>query len=278
MSAPGPPARLVTGELRAPASNFARAFLLLPRDRRRDLEILYAFCRAADDIADEPGLAEAERREALASWRAAFDDAGRCGLPEDLAGLIERRGLDTALCLALLDGVETDLAPAVRMATRADLDLYCHRVAGVVGRLCLPVFGAGPVRAADYAEMLGRALQRINILRDTAEDLRRGRIYFPLDEMAAEGLDAGNFATDQGRRQRYLEAFAAETGAALAGASAMAPAEDWEALRPARVMGALYDTLLAKMRRDGLRVTEKRYRLTAAEKALAVLRGAAGGQ
>lgn len=277
MNALGPPARLVSGAARARGSSFAPAFLLLARTRRRDLAVLYAFCRAADDVADAEGYSEAERREALAAWRAGFTSAHSEGLPEDLAELIRRRHLDTQLCLELLDGVETDLAPAVRMADRAALDLYCHRVAGVVGRLCLPVFGADPARAADYAETLGRALQRINILRDTADDVRRGRIYFPLDELAVEGLDAGSFSGDHRRRQRYLESFAAETGTLLSRAEEIRPVEDRAALRPARVMAAIYGALLAKMRDGGLRVMEERYRLTAAEKALAALRGAAGG-
>lgn len=273
MNALWPPARLVSGAARARGSSFAPAFLLLGRARRRDLTVLYAFCRAADDVADADGYSEAERQEALAAWRAGFTSADSEGLPEDLTELLRRRALDPRLCLELLDGVETDLAPAVRMPDRAALDLYCHRVAGVVGRLCLPVFGADPARAADYAETLGRALQRVNILRDTADDLRRGRIYFPLDELEAAGLDGGSFTSDHARRQRYLESFAAETDALLAKAEEVCPGKDRAALRPARVMASVYGALLAKMRGSGLRVMEERYRLTAAEKALAALRG-----
>jgi phytoene synthase len=274
----GPPTRLQTGAQPARGSSFAAAFLLLEPARRRDLGTLYAFCRAADNVADEPGHDAGTRRAALAEWRAGFHDPDLRGLPDDLAELVRRRGLDRAWGLALLDGVETDLAPAVRLATRDELDLYCHRVAGAVGRLCLPVFGADPGRAGDYAEALGRALQRINILRDAAEDLRRGRLYFPLDGLEAAGLDAETFARDERRRQDYLEAFAEEAQSALARAASLQPVEDRAALRPARVMAAVYAALLAKMRRDGLRVMEQRYRLTAVEKALAAVRGAAGGQ
>ena len=277
MSALGPPTRLVSGASPTRSSSFAPAFLLLGRARRRDLALLYAFCRAADDVADADGYPEGERRKALATWRAGFAGEDLGGLPDDLSELIRRRTLEPRLCLELLDGVETDLAPVVRMPDRAALDLYCHRVAGVVGRLCLPVFGADPARAADYAETLGRALQRINILRDTADDARRGRIYFPLEELEAAELDAGSFIGDRRRRQDYLESFAAETDALLAKAEELCPDEDRAALRPARVMASVYGALLAKMRDGGLRVMEERYRLTAAEKALAALRGAAGG-
>ena len=156
------------------------------------------------------------------------------------------------------------------MATRADLDLYCHRVAGTVGRLCLPIFGADPERAADYAETLGCALQYTNILRDTAPDLERGRIYYPLDELAVAGVES--FPQDA---RAYLVSFAAKTAALFDEAAAKSPPQDDRALRPARIMASVYRTLLRKMQRDGVRVTERRYRLSGPEKLLAVARALA---
>lgn len=267
-----PPAHLdAAAVLRASRSSFAPAFRLLPADRRLDLEILYAFCRLADDLADdEGGLTAPQRLEALMEWRGGFRDPALRGLPENLRQMMQRRGLDPALFLELLDGVATDLSPDVRMPTRADLDLYCHRVAGTVGLLCLPIFGANAARAAVYAEMLGRALQYTNILRDTAADLKRGRLYYPLDELAAAGVSAGNFSREDEKRQAYLQKFAAAASQLHAEAARLQPGEDRKALRPARLMGAVYAQLLGKMRRDGLRVMEKRYRLSAMEKITAL--------
>ena len=163
-----PPAHLEAAAIiRASNSSFVPAFWLLSADRRKDLETFYAFCRRVDDIADTEGHEQTDRYAALEAWRTAFRDPGLRGLPDNLRDLILRRGLDRGLFRDLLDGTATDLAAPVRMATRADLDLYCHRVAGTVGQLCLPIFGADPERAAAYAETLGRALQYTNILRDT---------------------------------------------------------------------------------------------------------------
>jgi phytoene/squalene synthetase len=267
----GPSAHLEAAAIvRASQSSFVPAFRLLPGDRRRDLETFYAFCRKADDLADLAGPAPAERSAALEAWRDGFRDAEMRGLPDRLRELIQRRALDRKLFLELLDGVATDLASSVRMATRADLDLYCHRVAGTVGRLCLPIFGADPTRAGPYAETLGRALQYTNILRDTAADLRRGRIYYPLDELASAGI-----ADFPHGAETYLSTFAAQTEKIFAQAASLAPAENARALRPARLMAALYRTTLRKMRRDGLRVTEKRYRLSKPEKLWAIVRALA---
>ena len=263
-----PPAHLEAAAIvRASKSSFVPAFRLLPADRRQDLETFYAFCRRADDIADAEGHEATDRYAALEAWRAAFRDSDLRGLPENLRELIVRRGLDRGFFLELLDGTATDLAALVRMATRADLDLYCHRVAGTVGRLCLPIFGADPERASAYAETLGRALQYTNILRDTKSDLARGRIYYPLDELSTAGV--ASFPRDA---QEYLFSFAEKTDALFDQAAAMFPAEDAKALRPARVMASIYRSLLGKMRRDGLHVNEKRYGLTTVEKIFAVAR------
>ena len=269
MNALFPPPQLdAAAVVRASRSSFVPAFRLLPPDRRQDLETLYAFCRSADDIADAEGYEPRERYAALEAWRAAFCEPDLQGLPDNLRELIARCGLDRRLFLELLDGTATDLAAPVRMATRADLDLYCHRVAGTVGQLCLPVFGADPRRAADYAETLGRALQYTNILRDTKSDLARGRIYYPLDELSAAGVAA--FPADA---HRYLVTFAERTDALFGQAAKMAPPGDAKALRPARVMAAVYRALLRKMCRDGLQVADKRYRLTKIEKLRAVVGG-----
>lgn len=274
-----PPAHLdVAGIVRASKSSFLPAFLLLRADRRSDLETFYALCRVVDDLADTWDHPPATRREALEAWGNGFRDPELAGLPDNLRRLIKRRSLDPRLFLELLDGVATDITPPVRMATRADLDLYCHRVAGVVGRLCLPIFGADSVRAADYAETLGRALQYTNILRDTGSDLGRGRIYYPLEELAAAGLDAGSFHREHDARRDYLEKFAADTGQLFAQAASLLPREDRAALRPARVMAAIYLTLLRKMQREGLRVLEKRCRLNAVEKSVAAAKALTGFQ
>lgn len=263
-----PPAHLDAGRIvRTSQSSFVAAFRLLPNARRRDLELFYALCRELDDIADAGNYPPGHRYEALEAWRAGFRHPDFHGLPANVADLMRRRSLDRKLFIGLLDGVATDLATNVRMATRADLDLYCHRVAGTVGRLCLPIFGADAKRAGDYAETLGRALQYTNILRDTAADWRRGRIYYPLDELASAGLTDFPLGAES-----YLASFARRTSGLFDEAAALAPAEDARALRPARIMASIYRALLGKMQRDGMRVTEQRYRLSAPGKLWAVVR------
>lgn len=265
-----PPAHLEAKRIvGASKSSFRPAFLLLPGDRRADLGILYAFCRLADDLADAGEYDRPTRIGALDAWRAGFRDPALSGLPDNLRDMVRRRAMDPAIFLELLEGTATDLSPPVRMATRADLELYCHRVAGTVGLLCLPVFGADPRRCAPYAEALGRALQFTNILRDTASDLMRDRIYYPADELARYGLDGKSLASENSKRTRFLESFAADTAQLYSTAASLLPSQDRKALSSARIMASIYARLLGKMRADGLRVMDRRYRLSAGEKLLA---------
>jgi phytoene synthase len=263
-----PPVHLDAGRIvRASRSSFVPAFRLLSAERRRDLELFYALCRELDDIADAGNHPAGHRYVALEAWRAGFRHPDFAGLPANVADLMRRRPLDRNLFLELLDGVATDLLPSVRMATRADLDVYCHRVAGTVGRLCLPIFGADRQRAGAYAETLGLALQYTNILRDTASDLRRGRIYYPLDELAAAGVDETAFPVGS---SAYLAGFAQEANQLFEEAAKKLPTADREALKSARIMASIYRSLLRKMQRDGMQVTEKHYRLSAPQKLLAI--------
>jgi phytoene/squalene synthetase len=274
-----PPARLdARAIVRASGSSFLPAFRLLAPDRHADLMVLYAFCRLVDDLSDAGHHPAAERIEALEAWRCGFHDPSLGGLPDNLRELALRRSLDPQWFLELLDGTETDLAPEVTMPTRRDLDLYCHRVAGVVGRLCLPIFGADPGRAAQYAETLGRALQYTNILRDTFQDFELNRLYFPADELAAAGLDPRNFLHEHEARRSYLSAFAAAADGLFDRAALELPSEDRTALRPARVMGQIYRALLRKIRQGRFDADGERCRLTTWEKLAALTPVLAGRQ
>ena len=152
---------------------------------------IYAFCREVDDIADGPDEASVKMR-ALAAWREEIDRlyAGRPERPTTRALLrpVRRFGLPRREFLAVIDGMETDAAETVRMATLDDLLGYCRKVAGAVGVLSVHAFGASGPPGPRIAETLGNALQLTNILRDPKEDMELGRLYLPLDMLARRGV------------------------------------------------------------------------------------------
>src|SRR6267378_1132892 len=173
---------------RRSASNLALAFILLPRPKRDAMSTLYAFCREVDDVADDETVPLAQRRDQLAAWRADIQQACSNQNPQfnvnrELQPVILQYGLPFEHFDAPLQGLEMDL-DIKRYQTYEALELYCYRVASVVGLLSIEIFGYKNPACHEYAVHLGKALQLTNILRDVRSDAERGRIYLPLDELA----------------------------------------------------------------------------------------------
>jgi phytoene synthase len=171
---------------RTRAGNFYHGIRLLPAPRRAALCAVYALARRIDDIADGP-LADEDKLCGLGRVEA---DLGALGTgPDDdavlvaLADAASRFPIPLAAFGDLVDGAEMDVR-GTSYATFADLLVYCRRVAGSIGRLSLGVFDARDrERATGHADDLGVALQLTNILRDVREDLERGRVYLPGEDL-----------------------------------------------------------------------------------------------
>ena len=149
------------------------------------MEVLYAFMRVTDDLADEPGELTRKHHD-LKNWRAALV---RClagdythALHPALHEVVKHRGIPPQYLHEVIDGVETDLEPRP-FHTFADLYGYCYRVASAVGLCCIHIWGFRDEKAKEHAEAAGIAFQLTNILRDLGEDLDRGRIYLPREEI-----------------------------------------------------------------------------------------------
>ena len=175
---------------KASTSSFYIAMRLMPAEERDAMFAIYAFCRKVDDIADDGVGTRAERHEKLEQWR---DDlralyAGTVS-PQVrfLAPAVTRYGLRLQDFLAILDGMDMDVAEDIVAPDLATLDLYCDRVASAVGRLSIKVFGMEEGPGFELAHHLGRALQLTNILRDIDEDADIGRLYLPREYL--EELD-----------------------------------------------------------------------------------------
>lgn len=194
--------------------NFPVASVLLPARIRPAVIAIYHFARYADDVADEGEAPPAQRiaeldrlRDALRSPASGDDPAQVAALRPHLAA----HGLGVDECLALLSAFRQDVTQT-RYADRRQLMDYCRRSADPVGRLLLALFRRRDERTEPLADAICSALQLINFLQDTAIDWRRGRLYLPLDELAAAGLDAGAIgdACASGRAPEALRAFLAE--------------------------------------------------------------------
>ncbi len=182
----------------------------------------------------------------------------------------------------------------------AELELYCRRVAGAIGRACLAIFGlragaAGDIAAADaLADDLGVALQLTNILRDVREDAHNGRVYVPAEDLRRFGLPAGPITVAAPELVAAIERARAAGGAeaeAFAGLVHMEAerAREWFSRGMQLVglldrrsgacvlaMAGIYRRLLERIDAEPARVLAGRTSLPAREKAIVAVRGLLG--
>lgn len=211
---------------RREAKNFYYAFLVLPRRKRAAMCAVYAFMRHADDISDDERFPIAERLQQMQTWLEDWHRAAAGTATEDpvfiaLRDVQQRFGVSNALLDQLVQGTMMDLVPQPGQVageretqsevmmdapvehaftiyrTYEDLYRYCYYVASVVGLVCIRIFEYSDPRAEELAEQIGVAFQLTNILRDVREDIERGRIYLPLDDLRRYDLTIEHLAAIQ---------------------------------------------------------------------------------
>jgi len=247
-------------------SSFYYSFLFLPPERRRAITALYAFCREVDDVVDEvtdPVVARAK----LAWWRqeiaAAFAGSPQHPVARALQGVVADFALPVEHFQAVIDGMAMDLDRS-RYLDFAELESYCHRVAGVVGLMSAEIFGATSAATREYARDLGIAFQLTNIIRDVGEDARRGRIYLPQDELARFGVPGSALLRREGDGafRALMSHQVARAREWYARALGELPAKDKATQRPGLIMAAIYGALLDEIEASDFRVLDQRIALT----------------
>jgi phytoene synthase len=212
-------ARKAAGQVLAKNSkSFALAARLLPPEVARNVVVLYAYCRRADDEVDLAPAAEQPER--LDSLRAELARVFAPAVPDDPAlatfqQVVRECEIPRVYLDELLQGMQMDVE-RVAYRNMPELALYAHRVAGVVGLMMCHVMGVRDPRALEHAAHLGIAMQLTNIARDVLEDWQRGRLYLPDELLAAHG--------GAGLRQRLLAA-GGDFPEQFAGAAAAATAD-----------------------------------------------------
>ncbi|HVF89447.1 MAG TPA: presqualene diphosphate synthase HpnD [Blastocatellia bacterium] len=235
----------------AAGSNFYYSFLLLPSAKRKAIKDVYALCRILDDIVDQDHSGRDPYQE-LQYWR---DEVEACyrGIPETafgerLSDTIDLFELPRQPFIDLIDGMEMDLKWQ-SYQTFADLREYCYRAASAVGLICIEIFGYESPGTREYAVNLGLALQLTNILRDLKEDVGRGRIYIPLEDMERFGYSEKDLRShlynapfiqlmkfEHARARSYFEK-----------AAASLPETDRNGMFAAEIMSQIYRELLGSI-------------------------------
>jgi 15-cis-phytoene synthase len=262
------------------AKNFYYSFRVLPEHKRDAMCAVYAFMRRADDISDDETMPVAKRREAMATWLAAWRAARRSRVSDDPTFLAlndtqKRFAIPDMLLEDLVRGTTMDLEDrqdgVVLVTSTVTTDQgfrrktmqvyenfdglyrYCYLVASVVGLVCIRIFGYTDPRAEDLAEKTGVAFQLTNILRDISEDAERGRIYLPLQDLEANAVSVDQLIqTAQKTRKpeavRKLMAFEASRAQGYyAAAEELLPLIDRDSRAALWVLVTIYHGLLEKI-------------------------------
>jgi len=240
-------------------SNFYYAFLFLSAEKRAALEAVYAFCRLVDDVVDEEAPVET-KLAGIAKWREELDavyNGAESSHPVvfKLREAVSRFAIRREDMEAVIDGCAMDITQN-RYQTWDELRTYCYRVASAVGLMCIEIFGYCTPKAREYAVDLGIALQLTNILRDVAEDARRGRVYLPAEDLRAFGVSEADLLaghlTPAFTRMMHFEGQRARSHY-LRARAAIGRAERRQ-LVVAEIMGDIYYALLEQLERTGFDV------------------------
>jgi phytoene synthase len=235
-------------------SSFTVSFIFLPKNQRDAMTVLYAFCREVDDVVDECSDYSVAQTK-LNWWKSEVANL-YAGTPQHpvtkaLQPVIKQFNLAQEHFLEIIDGMEMDLK-FNRYEDFKQLQLYCYRVASVVGLLSAQIFGFKNRKTLKYAHDLGMAFQLTNIIRDVGEDARRGRIYLPLDELRKAKVSEDDILqsreTPQVKELIEYQIERAETY--YDKALRELPAEDAKQQRTGLMMAAIYRTLLREIKAD----------------------------
>jgi phytoene synthase len=272
MSTLGQAYRITDGITRTQAKNFYYGIRLLRPEKRSALCAVYALARRIDDIGDGDMPVDQKLAE-LALVRKSLDSLDNSSDPLllALADSAHRYPVPISAFGELIDGVHMDV-DGVAYQDFPELVVYCRRVAGSIGRLCLSIFGPVDVRTSRYADQLGIALQQTNILRDVREDLLNGRIYLPRDELDRFGVrltvdDTGELDDPQARLAALLRFCAARAEDWYSLGLRLIPHLDRRSAACCVAMSGIYHQLLARIKASPAIVYDRRLSLSGAQKA-----------
>ena len=250
---------------RQSGSSFYYSFRFLPRDKRRAITALYAFCREVDDVVDECSDADVARTT-LNWWRsevaAIYDGMPQHPVGQALKPLVQQFTLAQEYLLEIIDGMEMDLVHHSYPDFKS-LQLYCYRVASVVGLLAAEIFGYTDRKTLKYAHDLGIAFQLTNIIRDVGEDARRGRIYLPQDELDQFGVKPDDIlqVRETESFQKLMQFQIERARHFYRQAFDELPTSDRKSQRTGLIMAAIYQATLDAVVSSGCHVLKERVSL-----------------
>jgi phytoene synthase len=275
------------------AKNFYYAFRVLPQHKSDAMCAVYAFMRKADDLSDDESITIEARRAAMAAWTAEWRDSRHTSSDDPVFLAVndvqQRFGISDDLFDKLIAGTTMDLQESLPgvvsrgsfqvYETFDDLYRYCYLVASVVGLVTIRIFGYTDPSAEYLAEKTGIAFQLTNILRDVSEDAERGRIYLPLDDMAATQLTVEHLASAVNDKQstpavlKLLHLEIAKAQAYYKSSDELIPLLDADSRPAMQVLVTIYRELLERIAATPAQVFQTRVSVPTSQKLSILAKG-----
>lgn len=249
----------------AGSKSFSFAARFFPPEMARAAHAVYWFCRTTDDLVDEAPSPE-RGRAALDEWQSELRAGTAVPQLRLFLAVAEKHAIPLEYAHELIEGVRMDLTIS-RYANFGDLRVFCYRVASVVGLMMMHVIGYEG-QPHEQAIDLGIALQLTNILRDVGEDLGRGRVYLPQDELAAHGLSDGDLeaGVNDERFRRLMRFQAARARGFYERGMAGIPALHRDGRFSVEIAARVYRGILDQIERNGYDVYRRRAVVPASRK------------
>jgi phytoene synthase len=255
--------------------NFSVGFRFLPAVKRRAVYAAYAFCRVADDLADEGSDSVQEKLLALDAWQreldAAYEQRPTQPITIALADALQHFAIPKSAFIALIDGCRQDMVKT-RYETFEELLHYCDLVATSISDISLSIFGYHSERALEYGRNLATALQLTNVTRDIGDDVTRDRIYLPAEELRQFGVEEREISehAQNDRVRKLIEFQIGRADRYFHEAEPLLRELDFDARFPTLLMGGVYATVLARLRKDPLLAVRSRLSLSRFQKLLVI--------
>lgn len=254
-------------------STFSPAFIFLNSSQKKAMKAVYAFARAADDIADNPN--ENKKEEKLDALRqkikACYEGEPEPGLFSDIKEAAIKYDIPQMEFQAVIDGVSMDLF-GFSCENFEQLKIYMDKVAVAPGILTLRICGLGE-KPQYLAENLGYAVQLTNIIRDFYQDAQNKRFYIPREEMEKFEISKEKIFDESSRKKiNSLLSFQAERADFLYSKAKEVLKKGYKGSFMPSVIYCLYFSLLKKMRADNFDIINKVPKLNRLEKTEALIR------
>ena len=269
-------------EIRRGSKSFSLASRFFGRDVQTAVFAVYAWCRHCDDAIDRANsrkeqlqqLEELERqtRDAYAGTATSHP------VFRSFQWVVHRYEIPQHYPLELLEGMRMDTQGFVYQSWN-DLNLYCYRVAGVVGLMMTHIMGLRSESALKNASDLGCAMQLTNIARDVGEDLSLGRVYLPAEWLLEEGLDQNTLKIGIGHEAesqkvlRVVKRMLDQADALYASGVQGLPALHWRAALAVSVAQSVYREIGQLIRKQNARAWNQRTVVSVTRKGICVMTG-----